>query len=82
MSVDKKSKYLYQIAILPKYQGRNLGFHIIQFPCSFVKEMNKTLYLDCWAGNDKLKEFYFKNGLEYMGDIQEEDYFISIFKYN
>jgi hypothetical protein len=44
--------------------------------------MNKTLYLDCWAGNEKLKEFYFNNGFEYVGDFPEEDYFISVFKFN
>ena len=80
-SVDAKSIYLSQIAILPEFQGRNLGSAIINFACCFVKSLNKTLYLDCWAGNEKLKEFYIKNGLEYKGDFPEDDYFISIFQY-
>ncbi|WP_078427653.1 GNAT family N-acetyltransferase [Alkalihalobacterium alkalinitrilicum] len=82
VSVGEISKYLSQIAILPKYQGRNYGSKITQFACSLVKEMNQTLYLDCWAGNDKLKEFYSNNGFEYIGDFPEEDYLISMFKYN
>lgn len=81
MSVDEKSNYLSQIAILPEFQGENWGSVIIDFACSFVKRSNKTLYLDCWAGNEKLKCFYSKNGLKHIGDFPEEDYFISIFQY-
>lgn len=82
LTVDEESKYLSQIAILPKFQGRNVGSAINDFTCSFVKGLNQTLYLDCWAGNEKLKEFYLRNGLEYIGDFPEEDYFISVFKYS
>jgi RimJ/RimL family protein N-acetyltransferase len=80
--IDSKSKYLYQIAILPKYQGNNIGSVITEFACSFANKVNKTIYLDCWAGNEKLKDYYLKNGFEYQGDFAEEDYFISIFKFN
>jgi ribosomal protein S18 acetylase RimI-like enzyme len=81
LTVEPKSIYLSQIAISPEYQGKNLGRTITDYTCSFVKKINKTLYLDCWAGNEKLKEFYSNNGLQYIGDFPEENYFISIFKY-
>lgn len=80
LSVEQNSKYLSQIAILPAYQGRNYGSYIIEFACSLVGELNKAMYLDCWAGNKKLKAFYGRK-LEYVGDYPEEDYFISIFRY-
>ncbi|MFC9539862.1 GNAT family N-acetyltransferase [Lysinibacillus sp. NPDC056959] len=80
--LDDKSKYLSQIAILPKFQGKNIGSAITKFACFLAKGLDKTLYLDCWAGNEKLKQFYSRNGLEYMGDFPEEDYFVSIFKYS
>jgi GNAT superfamily N-acetyltransferase len=82
LSIEPQSEYLSKIAILPEFQGRNFGTKIIDFACSFAKGLNKTLYLDCWAGNEKLKEFYSNNGLEYVGDFPEEDYFISVFKFN
>jgi GNAT superfamily N-acetyltransferase len=82
LSIEPQSKYLSKIAILPEFQGNNLGSKIIDFACSFTQGLNKTLYLDCWAGNEKLKEFYSNNGLEYVGDFPEEDYFISIFKFS
>jgi hypothetical protein len=40
------------------------------------------VHIDCWAENEKLKDFYSKNGFEYLGDFAEEDYLISIFKFN
>ena len=80
-SVDAKSIYLSQIAVLQEFQGGNLGSAIINFACCFVNRLNKTLYLDCWAGNEKLKDFYTRNGMEYKGDYPEGDYFISIFQY-
>lgn len=80
--IDSRSNYLSQIAILPYYQGNKLGSVITNFACAYVKEGSKTLYLDCWAGNQKLKDFYLNNGFTYEGDFPEDDYFISIFKFN
>ncbi len=39
-----------------------------------------NLYLDCWAGNKKLRNFYLESGFIYMGDYPEDDYYISIYK--
>jgi GNAT superfamily N-acetyltransferase len=82
LTINSKSKYLSQIAILPEYQGNDLGSVLMDFACSFANEVNKTIYLDCWAGNEKLKDFYLNTDFEYQGDFPEEDYFISIFKFN
>lgn len=73
------SKYLYRIAILPEYQGTGMGRRITDFARSYAKEMDKPLFLDCWAGNVKLKQFYSDQGFAYVGDFPEEDYFISVF---
>lgn len=82
LTIVPNSNYLFQIALLPEYQGNNYGSEITDFARSFTIEGNKTIYLDCWAGNEKLKGYYLNNGFEYLGDFPEEDYFISIFKYN
>lgn len=80
--IEPQSHYLSKIAILPEFQGKNMGSEIINFAFSYTKMLNKTLYLDCWAGNKKLKEYYTYHGLEYIGDFPENDYSISIFKFN
>ncbi|WP_391209431.1 GNAT family N-acetyltransferase [Psychrobacillus sp. L4] len=79
-TVDPKSLYLSKIAILPEYQGSSIGTKITEFACTNAQRLNKVLYLDCWAGNIKLREFYSKNGFQYIGDFCEEDYLISIFR--
>jgi GNAT superfamily N-acetyltransferase len=71
------SYYLYQIAILPICQGKGLGREILKF----AERHFEKVYLDCWAGNTRLKDFYSQNGWDYLGDFPENDYFISIFKF-
>lgn len=78
--IESESKYLYRIAILPEYQGKNLGSRIIKFSIDYSKGIGKPLYLDCWSGNKKLLNFYSNAGLEFIGNVPEEDYIISVFK--
>jgi ribosomal protein S18 acetylase RimI-like enzyme len=79
-AIEPGSKYLFQIAILPEYQGMGYGKAITDWACIYARDHEFTLYLDCWAGNGKLKNFYRENGFEFMGDFPEEDYYISVFK--
>jgi GNAT superfamily N-acetyltransferase len=78
--VEPSSKYLYQIAILPEYQGNGVGSGITSWAREYACCVGKPLYLDCWAGNEKLKRFYQENGFDYVGDFPEEDYYISVFR--
>lgn len=78
---DSEGKYLYRIALLPEYQGKGLGLEIINFTFQYSLTLKKSLYLDCWAGNQKLRSFYSNAGFDYIGDFPEDDYMISIFKY-
>ncbi|WP_391122849.1 GNAT family N-acetyltransferase [Psychrobacillus sp. L3] len=80
LTIEPKSLYLSKIAILPEYQGKSIGSKITDFACTNAHKLNKVLYLDCWAGNIKLREFYSKNGFQYIGDFCEEDNLISIFR--
>ena len=74
---DKEFTYLSSLCLHPDYQGKGLGKVLIQ---TAIENSTKNIYLDCWAGNSKLKEFYENNGFKYIKDIKENDYFISIFK--
>lgn len=79
--VKQNSLYLYRIAILPEKQGKNVGIHITDYACRLSRNSQKTLYLDCWSGNEKLRDFYSKAGFDFLGNFPEADYFISVFKY-
>jgi GNAT superfamily N-acetyltransferase len=76
-----ESKYLYRIAVLPEYQGKKFGLKIVNYCKKLSRDFNKTLYLDCWAGNEKLRSFYSDSGFEHIGDFPEDGYLISAFKY-
>ncbi len=78
---ESNNLYLYRIAILPEYQGKDAGCELIDYAVQISRNLGKSLYLDCWAGNEKLKTFYSKAGFNYCGDFPEEDYQISVFKY-
>jgi GNAT superfamily N-acetyltransferase len=76
----KSGKYLYQIAIHPDDQGMGFGTVISSWACRYSRSLGEELYLDCWAGNQKLKHFYSENGFDYVSDFPEEGYYISVFK--
>ena len=80
--IEPNNLYLYRIAILPEYQGKNNGLKVTSFACGISKRLKKIVYLDCWAGNVNLKNFYLKAGFDFCGDFPEEDYMISVFKYD
>lgn len=73
--------YLYRIAIRPDYQKSGVGEEICGAAFSIAKEANRNIYLDCWEGNEKLKNFYKNTGFIYCGDFPEDDYWISVFKF-
>ena len=72
--------YLSQLAVHPEKQNQGVGKRVMKQILQDAAALGKTLYLDCWAGNHTLKAFYQSCGLESLGDIPEEDYFITIFK--
>ncbi|ORX80864.1 acyl-CoA N-acyltransferase [Anaeromyces robustus] len=74
-----KSLYLSKIALLPKYQKKDFGVKIIQKAIEIVHSQGKVVVLDCWSGNQKLKEYYTKLGFKYIRDLPEYDYYISVF---
>lgn len=71
--------YLYRIMIHPFFHGKNMGDHIFKHLRSHYKKRDNII-LDCWDGNDKLKEFYLRNGCTLMGEYIEGTYKISIFR--
>ena len=73
------SIYLSKVAMLPKYQKKGLGAKMVQKAIEIVHSQGKVIILDCWNGNQKLKDFYTKLGFKYITDLPEYDYFISVF---
>lgn len=74
--------YLHSIMLDPELQGNGIG---IPFVSEIVKTIaclsptEGTLFLDCWAGNEKLRRFYSNVGFNFAAVIPEEDYEIAVF---
>ena len=77
-ALEPGSLYLYQLALHPKFQGLGLGEKILER----IKNDFPIIYLDCWAGNEKLRRFYSLNGFEFLRDVPEEDFFVSVFRHS
>ncbi|MDD3192584.1 MAG: GNAT family N-acetyltransferase [Oscillospiraceae bacterium] len=71
--------YLYRVALLPSCQGRGVGRNMVCFALDLARRAQKDLYLDCWAGNAVLRQFYSSAGFDTIGIFPEEDYEICVF---
>jgi GNAT superfamily N-acetyltransferase len=73
--------YLHALMIEPGRQGQGLGFGFLQAVVEMMREKGGSVILDCWAGNKKLKAFYEKVGFLHHGEFPEEDYLISVYRF-
>jgi ribosomal protein S18 acetylase RimI-like enzyme len=72
--------HLHSLMLLPEFQKQKIG-------CSFLSKLKEriakdgggSLFLDCWNGNNKLREFYERNGFNHLGDLDEKDYQVSLY---
>lgn len=69
---------LQSLMIDPGQQGNGLGLQFLHMLIDQDSLRTGTLVLDCWAGNEKLRDFYRRAGFEELGDEPEEDYFVTI----
>ena len=77
---NKDTIYFYKFTICREYLGRGLGASIYSAIEKRLQKKYKKIRLDCWAGNNKLKEFYKNLGFKEKGDFPESDYYISLFE--
>ncbi|MGN6710012.1 GNAT family N-acetyltransferase, partial [Anaerocolumna jejuensis] len=77
----ERDHYLYRIAIMPEFQGKKMGEAILQYVRKLCRKDKLNVYLDCYAGNDKLRKFYKKEGFYEVGNFSEKDYNISVFRF-
>lgn len=75
----EKSYYMHRLLIHPFFHGKDMATYIFKH---VRKQYNKheTVLLDCWAGNEKIFDFYRRHECNFIGDFPEADYKISIFQ--
>ncbi|KAH7116549.1 acyl-CoA N-acyltransferase [Dactylonectria estremocensis] len=70
---------LESLMIEPSHQGKGLGLHLLTGITEMYRPLSGAIFLDCWAGNVKLRHFYRRAGFKELGDVPEENYYITIF---
>ena len=54
--------------------GRRIGYCVLDKACEVAHGLGKSLlYLDCWAGNTKLRTYYICAGFTLLGILQRKD---------
>ncbi len=75
--------FLHTLAIEPDEQGRGLGYHFLDGIKSYISTQAQPamIFLDCWAGNAKLRTFYTQAGFRLHGIYPWDDFEVAVFTY-
>lgn len=71
--------YLHALMLVPQEQGKGAGSHFLKGIKQLVVPTQGTIALDCWAGNDKLRDFYRRAGFSLHGVYPVKDYEVAVF---
>ena len=74
--------YLHALMLEPTEQGKGYGRHFLQNVKQLVVPTQGTIILDCFAGNEKLRDFYLHGGFSLHGIYREKDYEVAVFFYS
>lgn len=74
--------FLHALMLEPAVQGKKLGLDFLAGVRQLVTPVGGTIFLDCWAGNTKLRDFYQRAGFTFHGIYPFEDYEVAVFFYS
>ena len=82
LSVFKSPRLLlHSMMLSPEIQGKGVGLKFFTDVISHLQARGRTVLLDCWAGNTKLRDFYVRAGCEFVMVVPENNYEIAVFAY-
>ena len=78
-----KPWFLHKLMLEPGEQGHGLGAHFLEGIKVYVasRQPGGTIVLDCWAGNDKLRDFYTRSGFKLRGVFPANGFEVAVFVY-
>lgn len=74
--------FLYSIMLETEIQGKGTGISFLRDVVRHIEPLGGTVFLDCWAGSDKLRNFYERAGCRCVAVMPENDYEIAVFVWN
>ncbi|GCE23766.1 GNAT family N-acetyltransferase [Dictyobacter kobayashii] len=81
IDVVSKPWFLQKLALEPALQGQGSGYHFLAGLKKLLarRDPGATIFLDCWAGNTNLRNFYTRAGFSLYGIFPEHDYSLAVF---
>jgi GNAT superfamily N-acetyltransferase len=78
-----KPWFLHKLMLEPGEQGHGLGAHFLRGIKAYVasRQPGAIIVLDCWAGNDKLRDFYTRAGFKLQGVFPANGFEVAVFVY-
>lgn len=78
-----KPWFLHKLMLEPEEQGRGLGAQFLEGIKAYVasRQPVASIVLDCWAGNDKLRDFYTRAGFTLQGVFPANGFEVAVFVY-
>jgi GNAT superfamily N-acetyltransferase len=73
---------LHALMLDPSEQGNGLGLTFLEGVKQLALPERGTIVLDCWAGNGKLRDFYYRAGFTHHGDFPVKDFEVSVFYFS
>ena len=73
--------YLHSFMLERELQGKGIGLTFFAGVMRFLRPQGGTIFLDCWAGNDKLRKFYGRAGCKFVAILPENDYEVALFSH-
>lgn len=70
---------LQSLMLEPSCQGKGVGIRFLESVVELMEPRLGTVFLDCWEGNAKLRNFYKRAGFECLGTLPEDDYAVAVF---
>ncbi len=75
-------QFLSKLMVDPDQRGQQLGSRLVQELQHQCSAQGQSIVLDCWAGNDKLRQLYTGLGFQLHGVFTEDDYQIAVFTWS
>ena len=78
-----KPWFLHKLMLEPGEQGHCLGAYFLEGIKAYIasRQPGGTIVLDCWAGNDKLRDFYTRAGFKLHGVFPANGFEVAVFVY-
>ena len=75
---------MHSLMLDPEYQSQGLGRKLFEDVVAFIRTVGfgeGTLFIDCWAGSEGLRNFYTRCGCQVVIVVPKETWEVAVFAF-